>query len=129
MTRKAVRTVVLTNLADFLMAWRQHGHLLFSMCFSVWHGRTCKMHCCLLYFRLASQLALSSNCMINIHNLISGGTIGVLLMILAFIAIYLVFFRDTEKPRKEKQSHHLTSNPPLSCQKPSIVRNCSLELD
>jgi len=38
--------------------------------------------------------------MINIHDLISSGTIGVPLMILAFIAIYLVFFRDTEKHRK-----------------------------
>ena len=43
--------------------------------------------------------------MLNIHDLISGGTIGVPLMILAFIAIYLVFFRDTDKPHKEKQPH------------------------
>jgi hypothetical protein len=43
--------------------------------------------------------------MINIHDLISGGTIGVPLMILAFIAVYLVFFRDTEKPRKDKLHH------------------------
>lgn len=41
--------------------------------------------------------------MINIHDLINGGTIGVPLMILAFIAIYLVFFRDTDTKSEEKR--------------------------
>jgi hypothetical protein len=43
--------------------------------------------------------------MLNIHDLINGGTIGVPLMILAFIAIYLVFFRDTERERAHKEKH------------------------
>jgi hypothetical protein len=43
--------------------------------------------------------------MINLHDIINGGTIGVPLMILTFIAIYLVFFRDTEPPHKQKQTH------------------------
>ncbi len=43
--------------------------------------------------------------MINIHDLIAGGMIGWPLMILAFIAIYLVFLRDTDKPHKDKHPH------------------------
>ena len=45
--------------------------------------------------------------MINIHDIIQGGTIGVPLIILAFVAVYLVFFRDSERGRahKPKQSH------------------------
>ncbi len=43
--------------------------------------------------------------MINIHDLISGGAIGFPLIVLAFIAVYLVFFRDTEASSKEK--HHV----------------------
>jgi hypothetical protein len=66
------------------------------------YGRTCFFLFFLLYFLLASHLGLSENFMLNIHDLISGGTIGVPLMILAFIAIYLVFFRDTET----KEKHH-----------------------
>jgi hypothetical protein len=33
--------------------------------------------------------------MLNIHDLIKGGIVGVPLLVLAFIAVYLVFFRDT----------------------------------
>jgi hypothetical protein len=43
--------------------------------------------------------------MINIHDLINGGLIGWPLMILAFVAIYLVFFRDTEHSHKEHKPH------------------------
>ncbi len=39
--------------------------------------------------------------MINIHDLISGGTIGVPLLILAFVVVYLVFFRDTDTSHKK----------------------------
>jgi cytochrome bd-type quinol oxidase subunit 2 len=41
--------------------------------------------------------------MLNIHDLISGGFIGVPLTIIAFVLLYVVFLRDTEKPHKEKQ--------------------------
>lgn len=37
-------------------------------------------------------------------NLITSGMIAWPLMALAFIAVYVVFFRDTEKPHKEKQT-------------------------
>ncbi len=40
--------------------------------------------------------------MLNIHDLINGGMIGVPLMVLAFIAVYLVFFRDTGTSHKHK---------------------------
>ncbi len=43
--------------------------------------------------------------MINIHDLIIGGMIGWPLMILAFIAIYLVFLRDTDESHKSKHPH------------------------
>ena len=41
--------------------------------------------------------------MLNIHDLISGGLIGVPLMVIAFVLLYVVFLRDTEKPHKSKQ--------------------------
>ena len=41
----------------------------------------------------------------NMHDLITTGMIVWPLMVLAFIATYLVFFRDTEKPHKEKHPH------------------------
>ena len=43
--------------------------------------------------------------MINVHDLISGGIIGVPLLILAFAVVYLVFFRDTDESHKSKPSH------------------------
>jgi len=42
--------------------------------------------------------------MINIHDLISGGTIGVPLIVIAFAVVYFVFFRDTDTSHKSK--HH-----------------------
>ena len=43
--------------------------------------------------------------MINIHDLINGGTIGVPLLIIAFAVAYFVFFRDTDTPHKSKRPH------------------------
>ena len=43
--------------------------------------------------------------MINIHDLINGGTIGVPLLIIAFVVVYLVFFRDTDTSHKSKHPH------------------------
>ena len=43
--------------------------------------------------------------MLNIHDLISGGLIGWPLTILAFIAVYLVFLRDTDTHHKPKHPH------------------------
>jgi hypothetical protein len=40
--------------------------------------------------------------MLNIHDLISGGMVGVPLMVLAFIAVYLVFFRESDHSHKSK---------------------------
>ncbi len=42
--------------------------------------------------------------MINIHDLISGGFIGVPLTVIAFVLLYVVFLRDTDTSHKEK--HH-----------------------
>ena len=38
---------------------------------------------------------LNQNFMLNIHDLISGGLVGVPLMVIAFVLLYLVFWRDS----------------------------------
>jgi hypothetical protein len=43
--------------------------------------------------------------MINVHDLISGGAIGVPLIIIAFAVVYMVFFRDTGDSHKSKPHH------------------------
>jgi cytochrome bd-type quinol oxidase subunit 2 len=43
--------------------------------------------------------------MLNVHNLISGGLIGVPLMVIAFVLLYLVFWRDTDTEHKAKHPH------------------------
>jgi hypothetical protein len=43
--------------------------------------------------------------MINIHDLINGGTIGFPLIVIAFVLFYLVFFRDTDTSHKSKHHH------------------------
>ena len=43
--------------------------------------------------------------MINIHDLITGGSIGFPLIVIAFILVYLVFFRDTDPSHKQKHPH------------------------
>jgi hypothetical protein len=43
--------------------------------------------------------------MINIHDLISGGLIGVPLTVIAFAALYFVFLRDTDDSHKSKPHH------------------------
>ena len=43
--------------------------------------------------------------MINVHDLINGGVIGVPLLIIAFAVVYLVFFRDTDESNKSKHLH------------------------
>ncbi len=43
--------------------------------------------------------------MINIHEIINGGLIGVPLVIIAFAVVYMVFFRDTDSSsHKQKPS-------------------------
>lgn len=43
--------------------------------------------------------------MINVHDLITGGVIGVPLLIIAFAVVYLVFLRDTDESHKSKHLH------------------------
>lgn len=38
--------------------------------------------------------------MINLHDLITGGTIGGPLMVIAIVLVYFAFFRDTRSSRK-----------------------------
>jgi preprotein translocase subunit YajC len=41
--------------------------------------------------------------MINFHNLINGGAIGMPLIIIAFAVVYFVFYRDLDKRHKRRQ--------------------------
>lgn len=43
--------------------------------------------------------------MINIHDLINGGAIGFTLIVIAFVLVYLVFFRDIDTPHISKHHH------------------------
>lgn len=44
--------------------------------------------------------------MINVHDLISGGFIGVPLTIIAFALLYFVFFRESDSSHKHKSKPH-----------------------
>ena len=106
MTRKRLRKVVLTSVADFFngmaTAWAFAAYDSLSRL--AWMDLLSALLLAILSLRASIGMKLPPP-MINVHDLIRGGIIGVPLLILAFAVVYLVFFRDTDESHKSKPSH------------------------